>query len=62
MLFGSHSENELSTENAMFVIPSVVEAVPHADQSLIGAALREYRSFSGNLRGVTPHYLTPPRQ
>jgi pilus assembly protein CpaC len=62
LLFGSHRESELTTENAMFIIPSVVEAISPSQQSMIGSALKEYRNFSGDLRQVTPHYAVPPSQ
>lgn len=60
LLFGSHSDSALETENAMFIIPSVVEAVPSSSLAMIGRALDEYREFSGKIDKVKPYEPTPP--
>ncbi len=61
LLFASHSDNETASENAMFIIPSVVEVVPGAAQSMIDAALKGYREYSGDRHDMTTlHQLASP--
>lgn len=60
LLFGSHQNSELETENAMFIIPSVVEAIPHSSLAMVDKALEEYKHFSGNISRVSPHDFKPP--
>jgi len=60
LLFGSHSNGELETQNAMFIIPSVVEAIPHNSRQMVDKALAEYHRFSGDLDKVAPYEFTPP--
>jgi pilus assembly protein CpaC len=60
VLFGSHSDNQLETQNAIFVIPSVVESVPSSSLAMIGKAMREYDDYSGKMRRVAPFNPTPP--
>lgn len=60
LLFGSHSDRETATENAMFVIPSVVESVSSSSLAMIGTALKQYADYKGNLNDVTPFQTTPP--
>ncbi len=60
LLFGSHANSELSTENAMFIIPSVVEAIPHSSLAMVDKALEEYKHFSGDIEKVSPHDFKPP--
>jgi pilus assembly protein CpaC len=60
LLFGSHSDSQLETQNAIFIIPSVVESVPSSSLAMIGKALREYDDYSGKMRTVAPFNATPP--
>jgi pilus assembly protein CpaC len=60
ILFGSHTNNELETQNAMFIIPSVVEAMPSSSLQMVNKALGEYGHFSGNMSKVAPHDFSPP--
>ena len=60
VLFGSHSDSQVETENAMFVIPSVIESVPSSSRAMIGTALQEYGDFDGDLEEVTPFNTNPP--
>jgi pilus assembly protein CpaC len=62
LLFASHADTETATENAMFIIPSVVETVPRSAQSMIGAALKEYHNFSGDMRGVNSELAIPSQR
>ncbi len=58
--FGSRTNRKTETENAMFVIPSVVESVPHSSIGMIRTALEQYEAFDGDLEEVRPFDETPP--
>jgi pilus assembly protein CpaC len=60
LFFGSHSDRETATENAMFVIPSVVESVSSSSLSMIDGALKQYADYSGEIGKVHPFAATPP--
>lgn len=60
ILFGSHSNSELETQNAMFIIPSVVEAIPHSNLQMVDKALADYEKFSGKMSRVSPYDFKPP--
>ena len=60
LLFASHSDTKSETENAMFIIPSVVETVPRPALSLIESVLQGYEEYSGDIRGVKTYEHTPP--
>ncbi len=60
VFFGSHADTYTATENAMFVIPSVVENVPASSLAMIDRALQQYADFSGDLDDVAPFERRPP--
>jgi pilus assembly protein CpaC len=60
ILFGSHQQDELDTEGAVFIIPSVIDKLPPASASLIESAAREYERYSGGIKRVHPFSRTPP--
>ncbi len=60
VLFGSHSDKQQDVENAMFVIPSVVETVPKSSLELIKTALAQYKDYSGDIDSVNTFDRTPP--
>ncbi len=60
ILFGSHTDKSQDVENAMFVIPSVVETVPKSSLELIKTALAQYKDYSGDIDGVNTFDRTPP--
>lgn len=60
ILFGSHSNGEQETENAMFVIPSVVETVPKSSLDLIKNATNQFKDYSGDIDSVNTFDRTPP--
>ncbi len=60
VLFGSHVDKRTEVENAMFVIPSVVETVPKSSLDLIKTALAQYKDYSGDIDGVNTFDRTPP--
>jgi pilus assembly protein CpaC len=60
IFFGSHSNKKDETENAMFVIPSVVETVPKSSLDLVKNALSVFDDFNGNIDDVQTFDRTPP--
>lgn len=49
VLFGSHSNSELQTEGAIFVVPTVVQSIPNASAELVDLAIKRFHDYSGNL-------------
>ncbi|HEY1955882.1 MAG TPA: pilus assembly protein N-terminal domain-containing protein [Polyangiaceae bacterium] len=60
ILFGSHNNKREEQENAMFVIPSVVETVPKSSLDLVKNALSVFDDFTGNIDDVQTFDRTPP--
>jgi pilus assembly protein CpaC len=60
LFFGSHTDRAASTENAMFVIPSVVESVSSSSLAMIDGALKQYADYSGAVDKVKPFDTKPP--
>jgi len=54
VLFGRHGDNKEQTEGALFVVPSVIEAMPRDRERLIADLLQEYEDYSGSIQG-DPH-------
>lgn len=50
VLFGTNNRTEERTENFLFIIPTVVQAVPRADADRVTEALRVYQDF-GSIGG-----------
>jgi len=48
-LFGSHGERSEHTENLVFIVPSVIDAVSGDARERVARALRAYREFDGDL-------------
>ena len=59
LLFGSHSQSELETEGAIFVVPSVVQNVPSAAAELVDLALKRFDDYSGDLDDAKPYDKRP---
>lgn len=57
ILFGTHSDQEEEVEGAIFIVPSVVEAVPLSKLDIIDDALKQYDDFDGDLDDVKPFEL-----
>jgi len=51
-LFGTDGVRSQETENLIFIIPTVVDAVPARGLALVRKALRTYREYSGDLEEV----------
>jgi pilus assembly protein CpaC len=60
VLFGSHSDKQIEYENAIFIIPSVVETVPKSSMELMKSAISQFRDYSGDLDGTNLWDKTPP--
>lgn len=51
-LFGSHSRRSEETKNLLFIVPSVVQAVPIRERNLIDEMLRVYQAYDGDIANV----------
>jgi pilus assembly protein CpaC len=60
IFFGSHKNQREEQENAMFVIPSVVETVPKSSLDLVKNALSVFDDYNGNIDDVQTFDRTPP--
>jgi pilus assembly protein CpaC len=49
VLFASHSDDTQATEGAVFIVPSVVEAIPNSAQELVDGALARFRDYHGDI-------------
>ena len=54
VLFGRHGDAKEQTEGVLFLVPSVIEAMPRERERLIADLLQEYEDFSGDVKG-DPH-------
>jgi pilus assembly protein CpaC len=52
-LFGSTGRTEDEVEGAMFVVPSVVDAVSRSAREIVDEAAQQYERYSGDLEGAT---------
>ena len=61
-LFGSHSRRYEASEGLMFIVPSVVDAVPLRERNRIEELMRHYEEFSGDVDEVEIlDHPRPPR-
>lgn len=60
MLFGTQGWEKDEVEGAIFVIPSVVEAVPRATVDLVGTAMSQYERYSGDMDETKAYEHAPP--
>jgi pilus assembly protein CpaC len=59
LLFGSHSQSDLQTEGAIFVVPSIVETVPAASAELVDIALKKFKDYDGDIEDVRAYDKRP---
>jgi pilus assembly protein CpaC len=59
LLFGTHSNQDLQSEGAIFVVPSVVQTVPSAAAELVDVALKKFKAYEGDLEAVHPYDNAP---
>lgn len=62
LLFGAHANAELQTEGAIFVVPSVVEAVSRPAAEMVDAALSTFQDYSGSIGAVQAYDRRPGAQ
>jgi len=62
LLFGSHADDELQTEGAIFVVPNVVEAVPSQAAEMVESALAKFADYSGAVDKVDAYDKRPGAQ
>jgi pilus assembly protein CpaC len=60
LLFGTHAQEKLDIEGAVFIVPSVVDTVPKSALELINNAMGNYREFSGEIEYLETFPKTPP--
>ncbi|CAN5412272.1 N/A [soil metagenome] len=60
VLFGTHADLKQEVENAMFVVPSVVDTVPKSALDLIKNATLQFKDYSGDIDSVNTFDRTPP--
>jgi len=59
ILFGTHSQSDLQTEGAIFVVPSVVQTVPSAAADLVDVALKKFKAYDGDIETVHAYDKQP---
>jgi pilus assembly protein CpaC len=59
LLFASHSQSSIETEGAIFVVPSVVHAVPNEAAELVNMALSKFEEYDGDLDEVKAYDARP---
>jgi pilus assembly protein CpaC len=59
LLFASHSQSSVETEGAIFVVPSVVHAVPSDAAELVGLALSKFDEYDGDIEDVDAYDKRP---
>jgi pilus assembly protein CpaC len=59
LLFGSHADDTQATEGAVFVVPSVIEAVSTPAQELVNSAISKFKDFHGDMSKVNPYDMRP---
>lgn len=60
VFFGSQGWEKDEVEGAIFVIPSVVEAVPRQTVDLVGTAMSQYEKYSGDVDELKSYDHAPP--
>jgi len=60
VFFGTDVAASDEVENVLFIVPTVVEAVPRSRRDHIAEALRLYREYGGDLDDVQPIEPAPP--
>lgn len=59
ILFGSHSQSNLESEGAIFLVPSVVQTIPSAAADLVEVALGKFKNYDGNIATVNAYDKRP---
>jgi pilus assembly protein CpaC len=59
LLFASHSNLDLQTEGAVFVVPSVVESVPASAAEMVDTAIAKFADYDGDIEKVNAYEKKP---
>lgn len=59
LLFGSQENQELETEGAVFVVPSVVQAVSTPAAEMVQSAVSKFEKYSGDIDDVNSYAREP---
>jgi pilus assembly protein CpaC len=59
LLFGSHADDNLQTEGAIFVVPNVVESVPPQAAEMVESALAKFEDYAGERGGARAYDVRP---
>jgi pilus assembly protein CpaC len=60
VLFGSNARRGEATQNVLFIVPTVVQAVPRQERNYIEEALETFERFNGFIHEVEMFEQTPP--
>jgi type II secretory pathway component GspD/PulD (secretin) len=60
VLFGSNADDNQKTEAAVFIVPSVIEAVSTPAQELVDSAFKKFREYHGDVDNVHAYDRKPP--
>ena len=60
VLFGTNERRGESTQNVLFIVPTIVQAVPRQQRNYIREALETYERFQGFIHNVEMFETTPP--
>ncbi len=60
VLFGSQSWEKQDVEGAIFIVPSVVEAVSRSTVDLVTVAMKQYEKYSGDIDEQNTYEKKPP--
>lgn len=60
VLFGVNQRRGEATNSVLFIVPTIVEAVPRQQRDYIREALENYQRFSGHIRDYEMFERTPP--
>lgn len=59
LLFGTHAQTKIETEGAIFVVPSVVQAVSTPAAELVDVALKRFKDYDGDIDEVKAYDRKP---
>lgn len=62
LLFGSHQNQELETEGAVFVVPSVVQAISTPASELVDSAIARFDKYDGDIKTARAYDKRPAAQ
>ena len=60
VLFGTNARRGEATQNVLFIVPTIVQAVPRRQRNYIREALETFQRFHGFIHEVEMFERTPP--